>query len=190
MNKNYYKISAIPAVLLVASLFACAPVSEKDYVTPGQPESLIQTSSERVSLDASLDTLTQTLTSWLRKDKPARIEASCHSANKECTRALNIAAAHQVEVMKKPVQGKERLVLVYERLYTKRCDPSYVSNHYNFRQLNHPAMGCATATNMLKMIGDPKQVTSPVLSAPADGAKAAEVVRQRYRAEPIGEPIF
>jgi type IV pilus biogenesis protein CpaD/CtpE len=73
--------------------------------------------------------------------------------------------------------AKGAAIVFYERVVAKECDATYVDMLYNNSNINQPAFGCATSSNMMKQVVDKRQIMDPMLLGKPDAAKAAQVQR-------------
>lgn len=169
--------------LLALSAVACAPLPKQAYTNPGQPENLLDKSAERVTLSFSSPRGLADLTDWVNKDQPSRAELLCNKSEANCMRAARILASFNVPVSyQAPKKTGSGAVLVYNRVVTHRCDNSFISNHHNSRNLNHPAFGCSIATNMVQMISDHQQIINPPLSGLPNANQAVQAIKRLDRA--------
>lgn len=160
-------------------LLAGCSVPENAYVKRGQPESLLDISSERVSFNLDSPVAVQELTSWVDNDQPDRAELNCAASNSLCENAQDVLDSFAVpfEIGFSNKTPHHTIVLVYERVIARDCQNTFQSNHRNAHNFNHKAFGCSNAVNMLQMIGDRQQIYAPVLVDYQD----AEQALKRYK---------
>ena len=72
------------------------------------------------------------------------------------------------------------MTLVYERVLARDCENRYMENTVNPYNLNYPTFGCSNASNMVQMVTDKRQFTSPALLEMQD-AERVERVMDGYR---------
>jgi hypothetical protein len=72
--------------------------------------------------------------------------------------------------------GENSVSLVYERVLARDCENRFIDNTINPYNLDHPTRGCSTASNMLQMITDKRQITSPTLLDYSDGSRLERVM--------------
>ncbi len=171
------KKTLLLALLPALALAACADVPPAAYQTHGNPETLLDITSERISFPLNLDSVGD-LTTWINKDRPQRAELSCTVNDPSCYNAIGVLK--QSGIPYKEVQsknGSNSLALIYERVLARDCDARYVDNHYNDLNLNHPTFGCAVAVNSVQMVTDRGEFLSPALRDFTDARRADAAYR-------------
>jgi hypothetical protein len=163
-------------VLSLALMAACTHLPDKEYRSPGQPESLISKSSERVSFSLKTAKFDSELSNWLDKDQPTRAQLGCTATEASCRKAEKILRSYGVAIERNAAAKKDTVVLLYDRIVARTCDNGYISNHHNYRNLNHPAFGCSVASNSLRMVTNQQDFVKPALSGLPDGQKAAQAI--------------
>lgn len=160
---------------------ACSPLPAKHYRSPGQPESLLDKTSEKVSFGLKTKTFEKDLTSWLDKDQPTRAMVACNDTTQGCKQSKRILKSFNVPFESvAPTKQGEAVTLIYDRLNTRKCQNQFISNHHNFRNTNHPSFGCSVSTNSLLMINEVEQLVNPPLSGMQDAEKAVNKI-DHYR---------
>jgi hypothetical protein len=170
--------------LLLASLlllFSCKAPNEA-FFNRGEPESLLDVSSEVVNLPVATSAQVNELSSWVNRDQPTRAELYCRASDPHCQDAAQVLELFDIPTLKVP-SGQSAITLVYERTLARDCEARYIDNRHNQRNLSHPTFGCATAANIVQHVSDKQQFVNPALSSPGDAAKAAQVI-DRYNAPP------
>jgi hypothetical protein len=169
----------LPAALLLLSFTACNQIPKEAYFNRGDPESLLDASSEVVNVDlrsrASLDELAQ----WVNRDQPSRAELHCDPAERLCSRARKVLEQFSVPVTESG-DADGSVALLYDRVLARDCENRYIDNHINPYEMNHPTFGCSTASNLVQMVSDKRQFTSPALMDDADAEKAVQSI-ENYR---------
>lgn len=155
-------------VLTVLAVSACEKLPNKAYSLPVRPETLLDSSAERVSFGLASPKSGQEITDWINKDQPTRAELSCVKDQPNCRKAIQILSSFSVPYKLVTKAGSDNVVLIYSRIVTRDCNNSFISNHHNMRNLNHPAFGCSVAANTLQMISDQQQILNPLLSGYQD----------------------
>lgn len=169
-------------------LVACSQIPKEAYFSRGQPESLIDVSSEVVDLHIDSPSSLREITHWINKDQPTRAELTCMSGEKLCKRAQNIL--HQFGVpVKYTSSGENNVTLIYERMLTRDCENRYIDNTINPYNLNHPTFGCSMAVNMVQMVSDKRQFTNPSLSDYSDAEKGVQSI-ENYKQYQNFDPNF
>jgi hypothetical protein len=164
-------------IVALCAVTACQQVNSKSYALPIRPESLLDSSAERVSFGVTSPKSLGEVTDWINKDQPTRAELSCSSDQKICKhirRALSSFAVPYKVVSKN--SERNSVVLIYNRIVTRSCDNSFVDNHSNYQNLNHAAFGCSVSANTVQMASDPQQVLNPPLSAMQDAGRAVKLI--------------
>ncbi|MBN8531353.1 MAG: hypothetical protein J0L97_05770 [Alphaproteobacteria bacterium] len=157
-------------------LAACSVIPDSAYVNRGQPENLIDVSSERVNVRLASAESVDEVISWVNQDQPTRAEIICLSGDQTCQQAQE--ALSQFAIPVKHVEAADNSVtLIYDRVLARDCNHRFVTNHINPYNLNHSGFGCSTAVNMLQMVSDKQQFVNPNLLDMVDGDKAASSVK-------------
>ncbi len=159
------------------SLSACAAnIPPQAYANRGTPESLLDVSSEVVTVDLSSDESLAELTQWVEGDQPTRAEIRCEEGNLRCNQAQQTLSLYNVQSERVASTGSE-IDLIYERVIAHDCENRYIDNRINPYNFNHPAFGCSNASNMVQMVSDRQQFVNPSLLGLYDGKKAYQNVK-------------
>jgi hypothetical protein len=175
-------------LLVVLALSACERPPASAYPPRAGVESLLDVSSEVVSLSAATPASLNDLDAWIRRDAPTRAELLCSSRSINCSDARRflerntIPFAH-VEAMTEPV-----VTLVYERVLVRDCNPAYIDNTNNYQNLNHRSFGCALAANAAQHISNKQQVVAPNILDPASAVRGVNDIHRAYKPRPIVNP--
>lgn len=161
----------IICLLVVLSVGACSNIPKEAYESRGGPEDLLVVSSERVEVALNSKGAIKELSDLIEDEKPTSAELLCLDSNGLCKKAEKVLKKSDVSVEHENV-ASNKVVLVYERIAVRDCDNSFMSNHINPYNLNHPTFGCSTSLNMAQMISDKTQITDPVLLGLPDAAPA------------------
>jgi hypothetical protein len=182
------KITLIPLLGLSLIVSACAGTTLPDdaYAPKGHPEALLSASSERVSFAITDEESINALAKWLESDRPTRAEVSCSAGSQKCGDIQSVLGVQGVPA-ERVVGAADQVVLVYERVVARPCNPVFVSNHQNPFNLNHPSLGCAISMNAVQMVEDHGQFTDPSLSDPQDAEMGVRNVR-RYQG--VSDPYY
>ncbi len=173
--KNSLKNISKTSVLLSSLLFiaACNGTPSDPSVNAGDPERLIDSSSETVTLGLSGKNSLSKLASALSKDAPARAELKCSLKDAKCAQAKEMFDRRSVPITIAS-EASNSITLFYERTVVRDCDPKYLDNMNFHRSYNHPAFGCAISGNMMQMVSDKRQFTSPALLDLPDAEKSVQ----------------
>lgn len=169
MKKPYF------AIALITALSACSTIPPEAYYNRGAPESLLDVSSEVVSLDVSTASSVDELSHWLNEDTPSRAELYCMQDQESCKEAMSALDVYGVPYQH-VASADSSAVLVYERVLARDCENRYIDNSINPYHLNHPTFGCSLAVNMVQHVSDKRQFVRPSLLDTADGRKVSQVI--------------
>lgn len=170
----------ILASILTATTFlaACDIMPPESYYNRGAPESLLDQSSEVVNFNVDSPAGIDELVDWVNQDQPSRAELYCADGDSLCMEAHDVLTQFGVDVLFIPSQDNV-VTLIYDRIIARDCENRYIDNSINDYNLNHPTFGCSTASNMLQMVTDKRQFTSPsLLDYP--GAKRLDRMMRGY----------
>lgn len=158
---------------IAVALSACSQIPEEAYYNRGSPYSLLDASSEVVNVALVSEESVNEVVQWVDQDQPTQAELYCMEEDPICLQTLQT-----LEMFRVPVHyvaaADNNLVLIYDRVVARDCDNRYVDNPVNPYNLNHPTFGCTSAVNMVQMIGDKRQLTSPALLDFRDAEKAVQ----------------
>lgn len=167
-NKNLFIVG-----LIGLGLVACSQIPKQAYYNRGQPESLVDKSTEVVNLNITSPASIEEITSWINKDQPTRAELKCPESDTLCAETKTVLRQFSVPTHYTSSQDK-KVTLIYERLQTRDCENRYIDNPINPYNLNHPTFGCTVAVNMAQMITNKHEITDPQLMGYSDATKAAQ----------------
>jgi len=159
--------------VLAAFLVACSQIPKEAYFTRGQPESLLDASSEVVNLKITSAASVQEITNWINKDQPTRAELSCTDNEALCQKVQNVLRQFGVPVQHTSASSNN-VALIYERVLARDCENRYIDNTVNPYNLNHPSFGCSVAVNIVQMVSDKRQFTNPPLMDYPDAEKTVQ----------------
>lgn len=170
---------------MITALGGCAIIPGEAYYNRGTPESLLDVSSEVVTLQVASQEELDEVTRYVDEDQPTRAELYCMDGDAMCGSAEQTLNLYGVEYEVIPAATSE-VHLIYERVLARDCENRYIDNPINPYNLNHPTFGCSIASNMVQMVSDKSQFVSPPLLDPMDGEKAGATYR-RYLNPPASE---
>ncbi len=166
----------LPLAFLLLSLGGCEDIPDAAYFSRGAPESLLDRSTERVSINLGEAGAQDELIYWLNQDQPTRAELNCTDGDFACAAARHTLEKFGVKDVKRaPSQGGDAVHLIYERIVARDCDNRYLDNPHNPYNLNHPTFGCSMIVNTVQMVPDKRQFISPALHDNMDGRRAYQV---------------
>ena len=157
------------------ALSACDRIPSAAYHPRGTPESLLDASTEKVSIALNDQSSLQELSYWLDQEQPTRAELQCVDGDMLCSSAAGTLAQFNVPIERRA--GAPAVHLVYERVVARDCDNRYIDDIHNPYNLNHPTFGCSLAVNSVQQVTDKRQFTSPALQPNMDGRRAYAVQR-------------
>lgn len=170
---NFKNLIAI--ALFGAALAACSQIPKEAYYNRGQPENLIDKSSEMVNLKIDSPASVEEITNWINRDQPTRAELSCQRDDGLCGEVSSVLRQFGVPVKYEPTP-ENKLTLIYERVQARDCESRYIDNTINPYNLNHPTFGCTISVNMVQMVTDKREFTNPALMDNADAIKTGQVM--------------
>jgi hypothetical protein len=157
-------------------LSACSEIPLSAHFNRGSPESLLDVSSETVTVSLDSPSALSELTGWINNDQPTRADLYCTQSDPACYQAEQVLQQFGVPAVVTPA-ADNTVVLAYDRLQARDCENRYINNAINPYNLPHPTFGCSIAANMVQMVGDKRQFTNPSLLDFHDGDVAAQVYR-------------
>jgi hypothetical protein len=166
-------------LLLLSALFtlqACSVLPARTFTGHGDPEALLDVSTEVVNLSVQDETAVDSLAAWIEQDQPGRAELYCPAQAEVCEKTMSMLDLYNVPY-ESYQSGEYMVALVYERVLTRDCTNRFIDNSINPYNMNHPAFGCSIAVNMAQMVTDKKQFVRPNLMDSMDGKKAVQVYR-------------
>lgn len=169
----------ISLMIFTLALAGCSKLPAGAHYNRAAPESLLDVSSEVVSLKLEGESSVDQMVEWIDKDEPTRAELHCAGNAPVCNAVKDVFKLYGIsyEVVNNGGQGVD---LIYERVLARDCDNRFMDNHINPYNMNHPTFGCSIASNMLQSVSNKKQFVNPVLSGSRDAKKAIHDVRDYY----------
>lgn len=169
MKKTLFKLSVI---FSVAAISACSTIPKQAYYNRGQPESLLNVTSEETTVDLRQRNGLQQLTQLVNAKQPSNAQLTCTN-RMMCDRASEILDQYKVPYNKN--NGSANTVtLTYKDIKARDCENRYIDNHINPYNLNHPTFGCSISINQVQMVSDKRQFVDPALLGSYDGEKAVQ----------------
>ena len=183
--------SSVRSLLLGLGLLALAGCghspSNAAYLNRGGPESLLDVSSEVVTLNAGTTAELDDLSNWVEKDIPSRAELNCKPADRACVKAQRILEKHEIPYSM-GAANDQSVTLTYERILARDCNQRYVDNPDNFYNKNHPAFGCSVAANIVQHVTDKQEFINPAISDDPAATRAVNDIRRAYTPRPVDKP--
>jgi hypothetical protein len=167
------------AMGLVALLGACTQPPNSAYLDRGHPQSLLDVSSEVVSLSVAGKTDLDALSTWIAKDQPTRAELFCEEATPDCKSAKKILEAANVGVEVNP-SPNNTVTLVYERILARDCSARYNDGYHSQYNAYTTSFGCAVSANMVQQVSDKRDFINPNLSDDPSARGAVSAYQRAY----------
>ena len=187
MTRHFFVRSLLVAGAALL-LSACGqPPRDSAYQNRGTPESLLDISSEVVSLNVASPADMADLTTWIGRDQPTRAELNCDANEKYCRDAETLLRKKNVPVTR-GTQGAQAVTLVYARVVARDCDQRFRDNVHNFYNTNHAAFGCSVAANMVQHVTDKREFTNPSLLDDPSARGAVNAIRNASAPRPLVKP--
>lgn len=182
------RVSALFSLSLIALLgvAGCKAPSSAAYYNRG-PESLLDVSSEVVTLGVSSPAEMTALKNWIQQDAPTRAELYCPDADMRCGEARQILGAHGIPVTSTPT-GEFTVSLVYERILARDCKQKFVDNSSNPYNAYHPAFGCSVSANTVQHVSNKQEFVNPSLTDVPRATGAVDSYKRAYAPKPPPAP--
>lgn len=165
------------------TLVACSEIPKEAFKNPGDPENLLDQSSEAINVTLSSAASVDEVTNWVNQDQPTRAELYCLESDKICSDTQQVLEQFGVPVQFMP-SADNTAVLVYERVLARDCENRYIDNSINPYNFYHPTLGCSVTSNTIQMVSDKQQFTQPALMDYPDAAKAVQAYG-KYTSPPV-----
>lgn len=157
-----------------ALLSACSEIPPEAYYKRGEAESLLDISSEAVTISLRTPEGVYQTVEWLNSEQPKRADLACTTLSPHCNQAERALRQFGVPVYYTS-SAEEAVTLHYERVLVRDCENRYIDNTINNYNLHHPTYGCSMAANMVQMVSNKEQFVNPSLLGFGDGDKAEQV---------------
>lgn len=172
--------------LAVLTLSACNQMPPGVYYNHGDPENLLDVSSEVVSLSVATPGALAQFASTITQDPPARAELGCQPSEPNCVKAKKMLDTHHIPA-EWSGDADTGVKLIYERIVARDCENRFIDNTINPYNLQSPTLGCSVAGNTVQMVSDKKQFVNPGLLDFQDGETAART-RDHYESSHPAKP--
>lgn len=167
-----------------AVVSACSEIPAGAYYNRGEPENLLDTSTEVVTLSLSRGSM-EALASMVAEDPPSRVELACAAADPLCAEAMDIFDRQAIPTEFAGAGGE--VTLVYERVMPRDCENRYIDNSINPYNLHPLTFGCSVSANTVQMVSDKRQFVSPALMDFPDGEKPVQAYRHYLKPADSGK---
>ena len=139
----------ITIVTILSFTTACSSNMNSKRVTP---ESLLNSSSERVAFSLLDESSLIQIKEWASEDKPTSADIACNNEySKICKDAQKLLFKENISYSLTPSNnGSNSIALIYKRVTAHDCDGKN--------------LGCGVSVNTLQMIADHDQILDPSLS--------------------------
>ena len=179
--------SSLLAMAAVLAIAACSPPQSVFY-NRGEPESLLDVSSEVVSLSVGGSAEHTALANWISKDLPTRAELFCDIGEKECRSANDLLVKSGVPTTL-GASSSNNVKLFYERTLARDCNARYIDKGFSLYNTPAPSFGCAISANMVQQVSDKREFTNPNLSDDPSAVGAVNVIHRAQAAKPtVSQP--
>lgn len=186
MNALYY-FRTMVLVGLPVVLAGCNVPGNEAFLNRGEPTSLLETSTEKQTLDIGTVEGANTLARRLDQDRPTRAELNCAVGDSNCATAKKMLEREGVDVILGDTVDNT-VILVYERVLAHECDHRFVYQARNYSHSYDPGFGCSVASNMVRAVSDKRQFVDPVASDLPNAKRGVDVVGHAYKPRPIVAP--
>lgn len=166
--------------MALVSLAACKEIPPSAYNTHS-PESLLDVSQEVVTIDAIGPSTPSELSSVLESNTPSRAVVACNPEVGACKKAIRVL--DQYGVSYEAISEGPGIQLFFENVLAHDCDQTFLSNHVNPYNFNHPSFGCSLSANTVQMVADRRQFTNPAIQGPVMADRITRVVEE-YKLNP------
>lgn len=167
-GKTY--VAGVGMALMLAGCVGGAS-SPDIYANRGDPESMLDISSEVVTIGLKNPKAHTELLDWLKREQPRSADLACDAATASCRKAREALEQYGVK-FRSTGAGANEVSLIYERVIARDCDPRYLDNHSNPYNVNYSAFGCAVKANMVRSVAPKRQMLNPATLGSVDGEKA------------------
>ncbi|MEI7669298.1 MAG: hypothetical protein WCJ33_04385 [Pseudomonadota bacterium] len=170
MNRKILYLFCVAVVLT-----SCTKSPKEAYYNRGQPESLLDLSSEVVNLKIESPASIQVMIDVINKDQPARANLSCVASDPLCKEAKKVLQQFKVKT-KYVASEKNNVALLYERTLARDCQNRFIDFTRNYQNINSPTFGCSVAVNTVQMVSNKKQFTNPALMGTSESSKPLQAL--------------
>ena len=169
----------IGSLLLLAAFSACKPSADSAFFNRGDPEALLDVSSEVVNLGIENPAKLRDLSAWIAKDQPTRAELYCNLNDPRCKSAKKLLESQAVLTAVVP-SNDNSVALIYERILARDCNQRFVDNTHDHYNAAHPAFGCSVTANMVQHVSDKREFVNPNLSDVPSAAGGVAAYNRAY----------
>src|SRR5690348_14182720 len=143
------------------TLAACSEIPPQAYYNRGDPENLLDVSSEVVNVGLASPGAYARFAEMVAQDPPTRVILHCSPEMKSCANAKR--RLDRQGVASEWGKGEQGASLVYQRVMARDCEQRYIDNSINPYNLPPPTFGCSLMGNTVQMVGDKRQFVNPGL---------------------------
>jgi len=163
------------ALMLSAAIAACTPVPKEAYFNHGEPESLLDISTEVVNVGLTSQASVEKVIAVINKEQPTRAQVSCRDGDPLCRQVKSVMKQFKVPVQYHTAKAST-VAIIYERVMARNCQNRYIDNAPNLDNLNSPTLGCSVAINTVQLVTDKHQFTDPALMGDPDAVKPLQAM--------------
>lgn len=171
----------VTLLALSTVMVSCTPAPESAYFNRGEPESLLDVTSEVVNIRLTSQASVQKVISVVNKEQPTRAKVACKETDSLCKQVKGVMKQFKVPVEYHTAKTGGTVSIVYERIMARNCQNRFIDNtandhNNNMNNLNYPTLGCSVAINTVQMVTDKHQFTNPTLMDSADSKKPLQAI--------------
>jgi hypothetical protein len=170
MIKKFLYISVLSVFIT-----SCTNTPKEAYFKRGEPESLIDQSSEAIHLRVDSPANIQDMIDVINKDQPTRAELKCNASSVLCRDAKKVLNQFKIKTTQRPSQS-QTVSLYYERVLARDCQNRFIHLRGNENNLQSPTIGCSVSANMLQMVSNKKQFLNPSIMSKGDSSKPIQAI--------------
>lgn len=173
-------ISKFTFLACLLSLSACGSTQPSEFsVDRGAPERLIDTSSEVSTFSLTSKNSLSKLSKALSGEPVSKAVLKCSLTSSKCAQAKEMLERRSIPFKVSAEKGNA-VLLTYEKVVVRDCNPRFADNTKDSSRNNHPAFGCAVSANIVQSVTDKKDFTNPSLLDYPDAEKAVSSYRKGY----------
>ena len=172
MVKKFVCMSVLSLLLV-----SCTKTPKEAYFARGEPEGLLDYSSEVVNLKLDSRVAIREMTAVINKEQPTRADLRCSASDAVCRDAKKVLRQFGVKTKYKAT-NTATVSLFFERILARDCQSRYIDPTNNSQNLNSPTFGCSIAANSVQMVTNKRQFTNPAVMGKTESAKPLEAISQ------------
>lgn len=175
MKHTLIGFTALSSLLFVCA--GCSEIPKEAYYAHGQPESLLEKSSDHATFSLSAPHSVSTVMNWLDTANPKDATLRCQETSKNCNKLERLLVKKGITVTRTMARSNQ-VIFTYTTVKARDCENRYIDNMINPYNLNYPTLGCSVAANSVQMVTNRKDFVDPNLSDLPDARKSRQVIDQ------------